>query len=209
MEDPIARLCQGPIARPKGPPSKKPKAVPDTKSITNLPIEKAPKLDPKPPAAAPPVPAGDRRILAMDQATKCGWAHSAGASGTWDLSIRRDESSGMRLIRLQSKLKEIFEGVGIDIIVYEAARHAAPKMQGALVVQAEIQGVIKLFCETHKIESRGYSPSEVKKHATGKGNANKETMVSFAKAKWPKVKLVDDNHADALHILGLALKEYA
>ncbi len=49
------------------------------------------------------------KILALDPATHCGWAHSCGASGTFDLSIRRDESSGMRLLRLRSKLEDIAE----------------------------------------------------------------------------------------------------
>lgn len=145
------------------------------------------------------------KILALDPATKCGWAHSDGASGTWDLSVRRDESSGMRLIRLGAKLNEIYASAGIDLVVFEAARHAAPRMQGALVVHAEIQGQIKTWCETFGKEYRGYSPSEIKKHATGKGNASKEQMMQAATNRgWSPI---DDNHADALWLLDLATKE--
>ena len=143
------------------------------------------------------------KILALDPATVTGWAHSNGPSGIWDLSIRRDESKGMRLIRLNRMLREIHESVGIDLLVYEAARNAGPKMQGALVVQAELQGVIKLFCESNGIEFIGLSPSEIKKHATGKGNANKVAMVAAAKERF-KIEIIDDNHADALHILHYA-----
>ena len=57
------------------------------------------------------------KILALDPATHTGWAHSCGASGVWDLSIRRDESSGMRLIRLDSKLDEMKRSVGVDLVV--------------------------------------------------------------------------------------------
>lgn len=147
-----------------------------------------------------------KSILAIDPATKCGFAHSSGASGTWDLSVRRDESAGMRLIRLEGKLNEIQNAGALNLCVFEAARHAAPKMQGALVVQSEFQAVIKLWCEKQKIAYRGYSPAEIKKHATGKGNANKAAMVAAAKARWPQVG--DDNEADALWILDLATKEY-
>ncbi len=147
-------------------------------------------------------------ILALDPATKMGWAHSCGVSGTWDLSIRRDESAGMRLIRLRGKLAEIARDVGVDLVVYEAARHAAPKMQGALVTQAMIQGVLIAWCEEHGIEYRGVSPSEVKKHATGKGNAGKPAMIAAAKERWPDRVIGDDNEADALWILDLALREY-
>lgn len=146
-------------------------------------------------------------ILALDPATQCGWAHSCGQQGTWDLSIRRDESDGMRLLRLRGKLNEIKSSAGIDLLVFEAARNAGAKMQGALVVQAQIQGVIKLWCVDNKVEYRGYSPSEIKKHATGKGNANKEVMIAAAKAKWPNAAIEDDNTADAMWILDLVTKQ--
>ena len=144
------------------------------------------------------------RILAIDPATKCGWAHTCGASGTWDLSVRRDESGGMRLMRLHGKLNEIRDTVGVDVLVYEAARHAAPKMQGALVTQAMIQGSFLTWCEQHGVEYRGYSPSEIKKHATGKGNAAKGLVLQKARERWPHLKIKDDNEADALWLLDLA-----
>lgn len=143
------------------------------------------------------------KILALDPATVCGWAHSCGSSGTLDMSVRRDESSGMRLIRLEGKLNEMLASVGVELVVFEAARNCAPKMQGALVVQAELQGVIKRWGEVNKIDYRGFSPAEVKKFATGFGNASKGEMMAAAAARWPDVKLVDDNHADALWILDL------
>ncbi len=112
----------------------------------------------------------------------------------------------MRLIRLIGKLKELHANIGFDVLVFEAARHAAPGMQGALVVQAELQGQIKRFCVENNVEYRGYSPKEIKKHATGKGNANKEKMVAAARAKgWT---FGDDNEADALWLLDLAKTQF-
>ena len=148
-------------------------------------------------------------ILALDPATKCGWAHSSGPSGTWDLSVRRDESGGMRLIRFRGKLSEIRAAAGIDLIVYEAARHAAPKMQGALVVQSELQAIVKTFCEDNGIDYRGYSPSEIKKFATGKGNANKERMVSALKARgYLGIHESRHDQVDAVWLLLLAQEQY-
>lgn len=143
------------------------------------------------------------KILAIDPATKCGWAHSYGAGGTWDLSVRRDESSGMRLIRLRGKLNEIKDNLGVDLMVFEAARNAAPTMQGALVVQSEFQAILKTWAIDNEIDFRGYSPGEIKKHATGKGNAGKDMMIQAAEEKWPDVQFVDDNHADACWLLDL------
>jgi len=83
------------------------------------------------------------RILALDPATHCGWCVWDGAqyiSGTWDLSVRRDESGGMRLVRFRAKLQEMLASCApIGAVVFEAARHGNPKMQGALVVQSELQ----------------------------------------------------------------------
>ena len=144
-------------------------------------------------------------ILSLDPATVCGWAHSSGASGEWDLSIRRDESKGMRLIRLRGKINEIYKNAGIDLLVYEAARNT--RFQGALVVQSEFQSVIKVFCEDENIEYRGYSPTEIKKHATGKGNANKAAMMKAASIKFQRA-FKSDNEADAIWLLDLAMRDY-
>lgn len=138
-------------------------------------------------------------ILALDVATKCGWAVS-GISGTWNLTPKRDESAGMRLIRFKSKLKEIIESEKIDIVVFE---RTAGFHKNALIVQAELHGVLKLFLEENGIQYKAYSAAEIKKHATGKGNAKKELMIAEAQRKLG-YKGSDDNEADALWIYNLA-----
>jgi len=143
-------------------------------------------------------------ILALDVATHCGWASKNG-SGVWDLSIKRDESAGMRLIRFKAKLKEITEIEDVDLVVFE---RSAGFHKSAIIVQAELHGVLKLFLEENDIEYRAFSAPEIKKHATGKGNANKKLMIEAAEQKWPHIDIIDDNQADALHMFDLALKEY-
>ena len=147
-------------------------------------------------------------ILAIDPATHCGWAHSNGIRGTWDLSIRRDESAGMRLIRLRGKLNEIKNIAGVDLLVFEAARNAGPRMQGAVVVQSELQSVIKVWCEDSRIQYRAYSPSEIKKFATGKGNAGKTDMIDAAERRFGTM-FQDREHdlVDALWLLELAIRD--
>ena len=145
-------------------------------------------------------------VLALDPATRCGWAHSLGFEGTWNLKVKADESSGMRLVRFRSKLDEIHQSLGFGLIAYELAL-AMPGRRAGPSVQKEMQGVLKLWCEDHSVDFRSYSPSEVKKHATGKGNANKDAMIRAAQKKWRKV-IEDDNTADALWILDLALTDY-
>lgn len=151
-------------------------------------------------------------ILALDVATKMGWAHSTGQSGVWDFSIKRDESGGLRLMRFRAKLEEIEALGGVDLVAFEAARHAMPGMQGALVAQSELQGVLKEWCQSKNIDFKGYSPTAIKKHALSDVKGKKRTkqkMVQAAENKWPHLKIIDDNHADALWLLDLVMQEYS
>lgn len=140
------------------------------------------------------------KVLAIDPGTKCGWAHSDGFSGVWDLSVKPDESSGMRLIRFRSKLSEIKSSLGVDLLIFEAARNL--KHGHAVKVSGEFQGVLEVWCLDNEIEYKGYSPTQIKKFAVGRGIASKEQMLEAAKSKWPNVS--DHNEADALWLLEFA-----
>lgn len=142
-------------------------------------------------------------LLAIDPATHCGWAVSNDVYGVWDLSIRKDESQGMKLLRLKSKLREIFESNGIDVIAYE---RPASQYNHSIIHQAKLIAIIEEFCEENNIEYRAYSAGEIKKFATGKGNANKDMMINHALIKlgYPGS---DDNEADALWILNLLKRD--
>ena len=135
------------------------------------------------------------RILALDVATHTGWA-TEGASGVWNLTPKRDESAGVRLLRLKAKIREIISLDEIDLVVFERSQG---QHQNAVIVQSELHGVVKLYCEENNIQYVAYSPSEIKKHATGKGNAKKSDMVKAAQEKYG-LKSSDDNEADAVHI---------
>lgn len=144
------------------------------------------------------------RILALDVATKTGFAVENDVYGVWDLTTRRDESKGMRIVRFRAKLKEILKLEKINLVVFErpGGRHTA-----AVIVQSELQGQLKQICEKKEIPYRAYSSKEIKKFATGNGNAGKPTMVAYAR-KNLDYKGTDDNEADALWILELAKSEY-
>lgn len=150
-------------------------------------------------------------ILALDPATLCGWAHSSGRSGTWDLSAKKDESVGMRLFKLKSMLNNIMNSFGIDLLVFEAVIYGGMQGQRAMIVQAELQGVIKLWCEEQRpiLQYKGFGSNVIKKHATGKGNAKKAAMIDAACVRWKRVfQDTDDNEVDALWLLDLAMKEF-
>lgn len=149
-------------------------------------------------------------VLALDMATKTGWSlrDSRGSltSGVLNLSLRTGESGGMRLLRFKRWLREVLDG-GVDLVAYErpiSHGHGGSRV-GALKVCANLEGVLLAELEG-RCDYVSATPAAIKKHATGKGNANKALMVEAASKLWG-VKPRDDNEADALCVLAWALNE--
>lgn len=153
-------------------------------------------------------------ILALDPATKTGFAHSSGPSGVWDfnkykilgdviavaLTLRKKLDSFNRM-RLDSHNR-----IGLDRVIYELpfiGKFASGGMAGV-----RLQTTIELWCRDNGIECVGVSPKTLKKHATGKGNATKLEVFKRAIKKWPDLDVKDDNHADARWLLDWAMTEY-
>jgi Holliday junction resolvasome RuvABC endonuclease subunit len=151
-----------------------------------------------------PFNGGSLKILALDPATHCGWAISREVYGVWNLSIRKDESDGMRLIRFKSKLLELIEIEHINLVVFE--RPAGRNARG-VITQSELQGITKTECIRLGIAYRAYSSKEIKVMATGKGGCGKPAMIQAAKDRLGYTG-DNDNEADALWLLELAKSEY-
>lgn len=64
----------------------------------------------------------------------------------------------------------------------------------------EFRGILLEVCETLDIPIVTFKPSDIKKHGTGKGNADKKTMIKFAEERYHIEVGKDDNLADAIHI---------
>ena len=147
-------------------------------------------------------------VLALDLATATGWAlrdaRGAVTSGTEHFELRRGESTGMRLLRFRRWLREVLTPE-VQLVAYEQPvihrkrrqlnQSVAHNLEGVLL--AEIEGKADYACPT---------PAEIKKHATGRGNANKEAMVQAAQARWRR-PVEDLDEADALCVLAWALDE--
>jgi len=140
------------------------------------------------------------RVLALDPATAFGWAVFEDgvptASGVWDLSPKRHEGGGMRFVRLSGSLRQIFAGGPIDMVFYELVR--GHKGTDAAQIYGGLVATITRACEEAKVPYAGVPVATVKRTATGSGNADKTAMVNAAIARWPTIKIEDDNHADAL-----------
>ena len=141
------------------------------------------------------------KILALDIATKTGW-RTATSSGVWDLKPNKGESSGMRVVRFKSKVRELVKLEGITQVSYE---RPAGLHKLSIMVASEMIGVLMDLCIELGVEYASYSASEIKKFATGTGNANKEKMIRAAIELGFNV--IDDNHADAIHLYNLTFKD--
>ena len=142
------------------------------------------------------------KILALDVATKTGWRTET-SSGVWDFNKqKRGDSYGMRLIRFKSSVREILDLEKIDIVVYE---RPAGMFKSSIIVASEMIGVLIALCEERGLQYTAYSATEIKKFATGKGNAKKQDMIDSAIALGFTPS--DDNEADAIHLYNLAKKD--
>lgn len=137
------------------------------------------------------------RILGIDPGTHCGWAlrePSGGmTSGVWELKHGRHDSGGMKMIRLNGYLNEIYNISPFGMIAYEEVRRHmgtdAAHIYGAIYhkIQEWTLGIRASVTGEVLVNHTGIPVGTIKKFATGKGNANKDAMVLFAHAKWPNV----------------------
>lgn len=65
-------------------------------------------------------------------------------------------------------------------------------------------GHLTAWCEHHNIPYQGVPVGTIKKHATGKGNAGKDEMITSVRERGHTP--VDDNEADALALLHWAIE---
>lgn len=147
-------------------------------------------------------------ILALDLGTSTGWAlrneYGSIISGMAHFKPRRFEGGGMRYLRFKQWLTETKNVVGAINAVYfeEVRRHAgvdAAHAYGGFLAH------LTAWCEHHGIPYEGVPVGTIKRHATGKGNADKDAVIAAMRAKGFTPE--DDNEADALALLLWALSQ--
>lgn len=149
-------------------------------------------------------------LLALDLGTTTGWATKGKdggvTSGSVNFKPQRFEGGGMRFLRFRRWLQEIKTlNDGIDVLYFEEVRrHVSTDSAHAY---GGFLATLTAWCEHYKIPYQGVPVGTIKKHATGKGNAGKDEMIAAMQAKGYAPS--DDNEADALAILHLALDQEA
>uniref|UniRef100_A0A6H1ZE70 Holliday junction resolvase RuvC n=1 Tax=viral metagenome TaxID=1070528 RepID=A0A6H1ZE70_9ZZZZ len=148
-------------------------------------------------------------LLALDLGTTTGWAavsRRAVTSGTWSFQTGRYEGGGMRFLRFRKQLEEAIVLVDAGAVLFEEVR--AHRGTSAAHVYGGLLALLTSLCEELAVPYQGVPVGTIKRHATGKGNANKAAMVRASKVRWPREEIKDDNQADALCLLAWGMEEY-
>jgi hypothetical protein len=146
-------------------------------------------------------------VLALDLGTTTGWALRTSdgriVSGTQDFRPRRFEGGGMRYLRFTDWLLELAmlsRGIG-RVVFEEVRRHAGTD---AAHIYGGFLGALTSWCEEHEIPYQGIPVGAIKRHVTGRGNADKAAVIAAVRARG--FAPADDNEADAIAILLWAIE---
>jgi hypothetical protein len=148
-----------------------------------------------------------RTIIALDLGTTTGWAirgyDGLITSGIASFRSSRYDGGGMRYLRFTNWLTEIdrLSGLVETIWFEEVRRHTGTD---AAHVYGGLMAVLTAWAELRGVPYQGVPVGTIKKHATGKGNANKQAMIDAARAEG--FSPADDNEADAIAILLWAIE---
>ncbi|WP_148316783.1 RuvC family protein [Achromobacter xylosoxidans] len=189
----------GPVDPWAHPGAETPRAVAETRTNAGF----------DPGAGAGPAPALSVNILALDLGTKLGWAllprGGQIAHGTESFAPRKSWSPGQRWQRFRTFLHEVVSRHNVHLIAYEdVKRHIgtdAAHAYGAFLALTE------LVADSHRARLAPVGVGTIKKHWTGKGNADKAAMLAEARARGFRPE--SDNDADALAILSWAMQQEA
>jgi len=155
----------------------------------------------------PPTPDSDRHsVLALDLGTTTGWAmrlsDGSVVSGTMAFQPSRYEGGGMRYLRFRSWLDELLHQTQqLSAVYFEEVRHHAGT--DAAHIFGGFLAHLTAWCEHHAIPYEAVPVGTIKRHITGKGNANKGVVIAAIRGRG--YAPADDNEADALAILDWAL----
>ena len=144
------------------------------------------------------------KILALDIATKTGWAMCDDGKYGYGVFVCECEIRGAKYDMFMVKLLKLFKSFNSykpDIIVFEKAFQ---KSQKSTELYHGFLAMLEYRAWQYGIDLMGVYATHLKKWATGNGKASKERMIAAAKLLgWdPK----DDNEADALLLLEYALE---
>jgi len=162
-------------------------------------------------------------FLGIDFGTVTGWASYNQEARRLDVGTQKfpkkfGESEGMRFIRFDRWVEEMFELTEPGIVTYEIPATAARGVAARALLFGMVSR-LQVQCENHGIEYAGVGIANLKRWATGSGNAGKNKMIEAANrkirimraagAQTPEDPIEDDNEADAILLVVLARQNFA
>jgi Holliday junction resolvasome RuvABC endonuclease subunit len=148
-----------------------------------------------------------KNILALDLGTNTGFAIYSGKikSGVKNFKATRFQSADRRFVNFRKELEIIQKSLmlGIGIVYFEEVRRHIGV--DAAHCYGGFKAILTTFCEDNEIPYQGVPVGTIKKHITGKGNADKLAVIKAVQALGFNPK--DDNEADALALLSFAMKQ--
>lgn len=119
-------------------------------------------------------------------------------SGVWDCSIKNGhDSPALRFLKFEANLTDVLMLGDVACVFYELVRaHKGPQ---AGHIYGAFLSSMQIVCDRFGVPYKGLEVGNVKKFATGKGNASKEHMIAAAQALGYSPS--GDDEADAIHIL--------
>jgi hypothetical protein len=143
-------------------------------------------------------------ILALDLGQRTGWALQLPGnilSGTVEFRPGRFEGGGMPFVRFRAWLQEMHAANQVGIVAFEEVRRhlgtAAAHSYGGFL------SILTSWAEERDVPYQGVPVGTIKRHITGKGNANKAAMIEAVRNLG--YDPVDDNEADAIALLHWAI----
>ena len=112
----------------------------------------------------------------------------------------------MRFLRFRRWLNEVAAAHGplTQVAFEEVRRHAATD---AAHVYGGLMATLTAWCEENGVPYQGIPVGTIKKHWTGKGNANKDAMIEASRSRG--LSPADDNEADAQALFDYVATEAA
>lgn len=160
---------------------------------------------------AAPASSVNVNILALDLGTKTGYAIRSRDGriihGTEAFTPRASWTPGQKWQRFRAFLSRTITENAIGTIAFEDVKAHGKGAVLAAHAYGGFRAMMEMVADQHNVRLVPVGVGVVKKHWTGKGNANKDAMLAQAKARGFRPET--DNDADALAILHWAVEQEA
>jgi Holliday junction resolvasome RuvABC endonuclease subunit len=171
-----------------------------------------------------------KRAMGLDLGTRTGFSmveylpdelpkYEKTYMGQFDLQVGDWETVTMKFIRL----RQFLNFARPDVLFFEDVKQEVSinkmHMMGGIIRSVEMLGALKAhvveWAESNDVPAHGFTIGAIKRHATGKGNANKVDMILACNEKFgseldpEKYELTGvDNIADAAWVLDMGMATY-